>query len=125
MTYKILLRERRGNLFVEIEMEFNKSSTYQKYFYSPHINEPHLLLYKDNEIKNIINLSPTIFKSGKSGYSGIDEFENFLIRANISDGETSEYKRLTVVTEQKFYSDDSKFNNYNNEENTNGANNNN
>ena len=73
-------------------------------------------------IKSIL-LKPIVFKSGKSGYTGIDSLENFIIRANISEGETQNYKRLTVVTEEVIFFNNGN-NNNNNEVNYNESNNN-
>jgi len=113
MNYTALLRDGFGIVFTEVKIDLSKSDTIQKYFYpSPNFKNPHLILLENDEIIRFIDLKPTTFKSGKFGFSGIVDFGKFIIRANISEGESTNYKRLTIVTEQMYCSEENQFNNY-------------
>ena len=117
MKTTITLKERVPDIVYSIIREdIQKRSCgeqiFQKYFYSKAPpTKPVLRISYDESYEHEFVLRPTVFKSGREGYSGISFWNGLIVRANIScNADTNpDFYLLTVVL-------DSDNNNYNHNE---------
>lgn len=105
MKITITLKERVPDIIYSIIREDIKKRScgeqiFQKYFCSKAPPaKPVLRISYDESSEHEFVLRPTVFKSGRNGFSGMSFVDNFIVRANISHNEYDEpsFYLLTVV----------------------------